>query len=523
MRNGQAPTETATPSRIFRCAIYTRKSTEEGLAQEFNSLDAQREAAEAYIASQRHEGWILIPDGYDDGGFTGANMERPALQRLLADIAADRVDCVVVYKVDRLSRSLLDFARIMETFDKRGVSFVSVTQQFNTTASLGRLTLNILLSFAQFECEMIAERTRDKMSAARRKGKWVGGIPVLGYDVDPRGGRLVINPDEAKQVRAIFNLYLEHRSLIPVVRQLNRRGWTTKQWTTREGREHKGQPFTKNALYRLLTNVIYTGKVNHKGTIYPGEHPPIVDLAVWQKVDEQLRGNGVNGGREVRNKYGALLRGLLQCDACGTAMVHTYTAKGARRYRYYVCLTAQQRGWDACPTKSVAAQEIENAIVSRIRYLGSDPRIAAETARKVREQGESRAEEVEADLKVANKDLGRLQRELAKVVAAPGGNGMRTDRLADLQEQIRSAESRAADLRTELAELAAKAIDEQDLQKALKAFDPVWSTLNTVEQARLIRAVIDRVGYDGRTGKIAVTFRAGGFKAICALSEEAAS
>jgi site-specific DNA recombinase len=493
------------------------------LAQEFNSLDAQREAGEAFIASQRHEGWIVVPDAYDDGGFTGANMERPALQRLLADIAADRVDCVVVYKVDRLSRSLLDFARIMETFDKRGVSFVSVTQQFNTTASLGRLTLNILLSFAQFEREMIAERTRDKMSAARRKGKWVGGIPVLGYDVDPRGGRLLINPDEAQQVCAIFNLYLEHRALIPVVRELNRRGWTTKQWTTQDAREHKGQPFTKNALYRLLTNVIYTGKVNHKGTIYPGEHSPIVDLAVWQKVDEQLRGNGVNGGREVRNKYGALLRGLLHCEACGTAMVHTYTTKGTRRYRYYVCLTAQQRGWDACPTKSVAAQEIEDAIVSRIRLLGADPRIAAETARKVSEQGRARNEELDADLKVATKDLGRLQRELAKVVAAPGGNGMRTDRLADLQEQIREVENRAAELQAERTDLAAKAIDERELRTALKAFDPVWSALNTGEQSQLIRAVVDRVGYDGRNGKIAVTFRAGGFKAICTVAEEIAS
>jgi site-specific DNA recombinase len=450
-------------------------------------------------------------------------MDRPALQRLLADINEDRVDCVVVYKVDRLSRSLLDFARIMESFDKRGVSFVSVTQQFNTTASLGRLTLNILLSFAQFEREMIAERTRDKMSAARRKGKWVGGIPVLGYDVDPRGGKLVINTDEAKEVRAIFNLYLEHRSLIPVVRHLNKRGWTTKHWTTLDGREHKGQPFTKNALYRLLTNIIYTGRVNHKGTIYPGEHAPIVDLAVWEKVDEQLRGNGVNGGREVRNKYGALLRGLLHCDACGTAMLHTYTVRNSRRYRYYVCLTAQQRGWDACPTKSIAAQEIEDAIVSRIRLLGSDPRIAAETARQAREQGRARTEAVEADLKVANKELGRLQRELAKVLATPGGNGMRTDRLADVQEQVRVAESRASELQAELADLAAKAIDEKDLKKALKAFDPVWNALNTGEQARLIRAVIDRVGYDGRTGKIAVTFRSGGFKAICALSEEVVS
>jgi site-specific DNA recombinase len=204
-------------------------------------------------------------------------------------------------------------------------------------------------------------------------------------------------------------------------------------------------------------------------------------------------------------------------------MLHTYTVRNSRRYRYYVCLTAQQRGWDACPTKSIAAQEIEDAIVSRIRLLGSDPRIAAETARQAREQGRARTEAVEADLKVANKELGRLQRELAKVLATPGGNGMRTDRLADVQEQVRVAESRASELQAELADLAAKAIDEKDLKKALKAFDPVWNALNTGEQARLIRAVIDRVGYDGRTGKIAVTFRSGGFKAICALSEEVVS
>src|ERR1035438_4142276 len=282
----EEPAGQTAANRVVRCAIYTRKSTEEGLSQEFNSLDAQREAGEAFIASQRHEGWTLIPDAYDDGGFTGGNMERPALRKLMADIEAEKVDCVVVYKVDRLSRSLLDFARIMGTFEKRGTSFVSVTQQFNTTASLGRLTLNILLSFAQFERELIAERTRDKMSAARRKGKWVGGIPVLGYDVDPHGGRLAVNEDEAGRVRAIFDLYLEQRSLIAVARELNRRGWTTKVWVTKDGREHHGKPFTKSSLFRLLTNVIYTGQVNHKGTFYPGEHPQIVDPAVWGEVDE---------------------------------------------------------------------------------------------------------------------------------------------------------------------------------------------------------------------------------------------
>src|SRR5262245_20297966 len=230
---------------LVRCAVYTRKSTEEGLEQEFNSLDAQREAAEAYVASQRHEGWTCLPDRYDDGGFTGGNMERPALQRLMTDIEAGKIDCVVVYKVDRLSRSLLDFARMMETFERHRVSFVSVTQQFNTATSMGRLVLNVLLSFAQFEREIISERTRDKIAATRRKGKWAGGHPLLGYDVDPQGFRLLVNADEAVRVRAIFDLYLELQSLLPVVTELDRRGWLNKRWITRKGHQRGGKAFTR--------------------------------------------------------------------------------------------------------------------------------------------------------------------------------------------------------------------------------------------------------------------------------------
>jgi len=253
-------TPTTLRRSTIRCEIYTRKSTEEDLEQEFNTLDAQRDSAEAFIRSQRGEGWMALPERYDDGGFTGANMDRPALQRLLQDARDGLVDCVMVYKVDRLTRALLDFARIMEVLDKHGVSFVSVTQQFNTTSSLGRLTLNILLSFAQFEREMIAERTRDKMSAARRKGRWVGGIPMLGYDISERGGALVVNEEEAARVRAIFDLYLEHSSLIPVVQELERCGWRMKEWTTRKGRLAGGGPFTKNRLYNLLTNMVYAGR-----------------------------------------------------------------------------------------------------------------------------------------------------------------------------------------------------------------------------------------------------------------------
>lgn len=284
-RCGQERTVSITP---LRCAVYTRKSTEEGLNQEFNSLEAQREAAEAYIASQRQLGWILLPERYDDGGYTGGNLERPALQKLLEDIEQGKIGCVLVDKVDRLSRSLLDFARLMEIFERHQVSLVSVTQPLNTTTSLGRLTLNILLSFAQFEREMIADRTRDKMAAARRKGKWVGGKPVLGYDVAATGGKLVVNPQEAIRVQTIFALYLQHRSLEAVLAEVQAREWTTKPWRTRDGKEHLGRPFTKPTLKRLLRNVLYVGQVSHQGQVYPGEQEAVVEKSVWERVNQKL-------------------------------------------------------------------------------------------------------------------------------------------------------------------------------------------------------------------------------------------
>ncbi len=350
-----------------RCAIYTRKSTEEGLDQDFNSLHAQREAGEAYIKSQKHLGWTPLSNPYDDGGFSGGTLERPALQRLLEDIDSRRVDCVVVYKVDRLSRSLLDFARLVDRFDQRSVSFVSVTQQFNTTSSLGRLTLNILLSFAQFEREIIGERTRDKMSAARRKGKWVGGTPVLGYDVAAGGGRLVINEEEAPRVRKIFELYAKHHSLLPVVTELGRRRWTNKSWKSKQGIPHAGRVFTKASLRRLLTNAIYIGKVEHRGSVYPGEQPAIVEIGVWEKIKAEFDADKRDRANMPRTKQNALLAGLLFCTSCKRPMIATYTAKQGRRYRYYVCQGARQNGWDSCPTKSLPAAMIEDSVVTQLR------------------------------------------------------------------------------------------------------------------------------------------------------------
>jgi DNA invertase Pin-like site-specific DNA recombinase len=283
--------ETCTSEQqVVRCAIYARKSTEEGLSQPFNSLDAQREAAEAYIASQRHRGWRALERRYEDGGYTGANLERPALRALLEDIESGQVDAVIIYKIDRLSRSLLDFARLIGIFEERSVSLVSVTQQINTTDALGRLTLNILLSFAEFELELIRERTRDKMRAARRKGKWLGGYPLLGYDVDPQGGGLKINAAEAERVRFIFQWIAEGKKVEQMVNEQLRRGWATKTWVSRGGRRHAGRAFQASDVIRLIRNVTYSGRLREAEQIYPGEHAAIVDSDLWERANAGLDG-----------------------------------------------------------------------------------------------------------------------------------------------------------------------------------------------------------------------------------------
>src|SRR3984885_4544681 len=366
MRKNNLDVPQSSPARL-RCAIYTRKSTEEGLDQDFNSLDAQREAGEAFIQSQRREGWIALPEVYDDGGFTGANMDRPALTRLLRAVEAGDLDCVVVYKVDRLSRSLLDFTRMLSVFEKHKVSFVAVTQQFNTSTSLGRLTLNILLSFAQFERELIGERTRDKMSAARRKGKWVGGWPVLGYDVAPEGGRLLVNEEEAKLVRAIFALFEKNRCALLTLAEIERRGWRLKGWTRKTGQFRSGGPFALNSLRRLLTNILYTGKISHKGQAYPGEHAAILKGGTWERAQKLVAQPAAVASGKPRNKHLALLSGLLYCETCATRMVYSYSGKKDRKYPYYVCLNAQRKGWAVCPAKSLPAHGIEESVLGRVR------------------------------------------------------------------------------------------------------------------------------------------------------------
>jgi len=497
--------------RSVRCAIYTRKSTEEGLDQSFNTLDAQREAGEAFVNAQRHEGWVVLPQKYDDGGYTGANMDRPSLQRLLADVESGVANCVVVYKVDRLTRSLLDFAKIMEVLDKCGATFVSVTQQFNTTSSLGRLTLNILLSFAQFEREMISERTRDKMAAARRKGKWVGGNLILGYDVAPQGGALIVNQEEAQRVREIFALYLELGSLIPVVEELDRRGWCMKVWTTRDGRNVGGKPISKTTLYNLLTNMTYIGKVNYRGQVYNGEHDRIVDEGIWDEVQTMLSQNGRRGGRNIGNKHGALLKGLVRCATCDVGMIHTYVQKKNKIYRYYVCIKAHQRGWAQCETRCVSAPALETAVVQQLRGIGSNPTIMQKVLCQIEEH---RRKE---DLAAASEKV-EVQRKL--VTTMEEMRGVRPSGTAELNARpIAELEHQAGRLNARLAEiqqqLAAAPAGPPDLESALHAFDPLWDQLSTWEQERFIHTLVEQIRYDGKAGTVTLGFRSTGIKDLC--------
>lgn len=382
--------------RKLRCAVYTRKSSEEGLEQEFNSLHAQREACEAYIASQRSEGWVLVRDQYDDGGISGGTLERPALKQLLVDIEDGLVDVVVVYKIDRLSRSLMDFSKLVEVFDRNGVTFVSVTQSFNTTTSMGRLTLNILLSFAQFEREVTAERIRDKIRASRQRGMWMGGIVPLGYRVDNR--KLVIEEAEAATVKMIFERFVSIGSATVLAKAL----------AAENVRTRRGKLIDKGFLYKLINNRVYIGEAVHKGTSYPGEHKPIISHALWDKVRAILQESPRKRASNTRAQTPALLKGLI-FGPDGAAFSPTHTKKGDKLYRYYVSQSVLKRGADACPIARVPAAEVEMAVIDQLRGLLRAPEIIVGTWRAARPEIEGLPE---VDVRAALERLDPIWHEL---------------------------------------------------------------------------------------------------------------
>ena len=382
--------------RRFRCTVYTRKSSEEGQEQEFNSLDAQREACEAYIASQRSEGWVLVRDRYEDGGISGGTLERPGLQRLQEDIEDGLVDVVVVYKIDRLSRSLADFAKLIDVFDRNGVTFVSVTQSFNTTTSMGRLTLNILLSFAQFEREVTAERIRDKFAASRKKGLWMGGVPPYGYRVENR--KLVVDEERAAHVRWIFAQFIEIGSATELAHEA----------VMQSIRPPKGNQIDKKYLYRILNNRAYIGEAVHKGDSYPGEHDAIIDPATWDKVHTILQESPRKRAARTRADTPALLKGLL-FGPDGAAFSPSHTRKAGRLYRYYVSQTVLKHGAGSCPIGRVPAAEVEGAVIDQLRAIFRQPEIVAGTWKAVRKKANGISE---ADARKALQQLDPLWDEL---------------------------------------------------------------------------------------------------------------
>lgn len=458
------PAKVHPPPPPVRCAIYTRKSTAAGLDQAFNSLDAQREACARYIEGQARQNWKVVPEPYSDGGFTGATIDRPGFQKLLADISQRKVEVVVVYKVDRLSRSLLDFAKVMEVFTQHQVAFVSVTQNFSTVDAMGRLTLNMLMSFAEFEREMIVERVRDKIGAARRKGRWTGGIVPLGYDVVDR--KLQVNEVEAQIVREVFARYLEVGSAVEVAQWLNDRSIPLKSQVAPRSR-----PWTKDLVLRLLRKRLYLGLMHSRGVHYPGEHPAIVDPGIFEGVQACL------DPKKHAKPWGTLnprylIRGALRCGACGSVMCSTTTHRRGREYRYYRCIRRGKEGSGACTTRQVPADAIESFVVDQMREAMHSGRIS-----------KAKVEIHLGQLKASHSDL------------LEAWNRVESDPDALKQhEQLRRQMMACSETIGEMTWLA----------DTLTDFDTLWELLNPLNRQRLVRALVQEVVIQEREGRVQI-------------------
>ena len=503
-QSAATPAMSASLAEIKRCAIYVRKSTTVGLEREFNSLDAQREACEQYIRSQAGLGWQVIPEGYSDGGFSGANVQRPAFQRLMNDVEAGKIDIVVVHRVDRLSRSLLDFAKLMDRFNRASVAFVSVTQNFSTADAMGRLTLNVLMSFAEFERAMIGERTRDKMSAARRKGRWTGGPAPLGYDVVDR--KLVVNETEAALVRRIFALYLDVRSAVAVARALNAGSQTTKYHVSSKGKNRGARAWDRQAVLHVLRNPIPAGLMSCHGEVHEGQHEAIVDDVSFRRVQSMLDERSTESTRWGRNpEY--ILTGIIRCALCGQAYTPASTRRGKREYRYYRCSTRDKRGTEACAAGPLPAQAIEDFVVARVRDALANGTLVADVTGAVKERlGEQRASLVDERHKLPSKIavLSSEGKRLVESVTNVKGAGQRLldAKLQEVGEQLGRMEARLRDVEHRLSLFDGCELEAEWVSRCLSDFNQVWDTLSSENRGRLVRAVIERVEVDEPKGDV---------------------
>lgn len=477
----------------LRCAIYTRKSHEEGLDQEFNSLDAQRESAEAYIESQKLLGWKAIPTHYDDGGFSGGTMGRPALKRLLADIDAGLIDVIVVYKIDRLSRSLLDFMKMIELFNEREVSFVSVTQHFSTTDPTGRMFLGILITFAQYEREVIGERIRDKVAAAKRRGKYCGGVPPLGYDVERENKKLVVNQNEARLVGHIFKRYAQLGSARQVAKELNESGNKTKSWTTKKGKERMGGEWNTSQVYRLLNNRLYLGEIAYKGKNYPAEHDALIEQNVWDKAQALLSENHRAKVTRARVKTISPLSGVIRCGHCDCSMGITYTKKKDRRYSYYICEKDQKRPVSQCPLKRIPSGDIEKAVLEQLSAVFRTPTLVAKTYFTARELENEERERLDTERTELQRKLKATQAEALALMSEEDTSPEAFTQLKDANRRVGELSARLAPIVARLNAMKEGSITEADVSSAFQSIEVFWEDLFPLERNRLINLLVERI------------------------------
>ncbi len=477
-----------------RCAIYTRKSTSAGLEQDYNSLDAQRDVCESYIRSRAHEGWRVLPDRYDDGNFTGANLDRPALQQLLADVEAGRVDVIVTYKVDRVSRSLLDFLKLMERFEKLGISFASVTQHFSTADAMGRLTLNILLSFAEFEREMIAERTRDKIAASKRHGKWTGGNVPFGYSVVDK--KLVVNDLEALIVRELISLYLEHDSAVRVSNLLNERGHATGLAPASSRRGRKSKPWMKNDVLRILKNPIYAGYIACGDALYLGQHEAIIQKSVYDEVQRKFEEKRFEKRRSTRNPN-YLVRGLLRCAHCNAQYTPASTRKKSGEYRYYRCITRDKQGRSACPGNAISAEVIESVVLEQIRKTIKSGRIENDVYLSTRELIDKELGSLAEERRGTLKMIGHLLSERKQLDDIPNPRSANQEaRIQYLNEEVGKLESRIATIDRRRKSLEQCDLEAKWVSEVIQDFDGIWAVMTPFNRYRLIHALVKDVKID---------------------------
>jgi site-specific DNA recombinase len=489
-----------------RVACYCRVSVAERGKTQFTSIDAQREALESYVASQRVHGWRAVDEQYVDDGYSGGRVDRPAFQRLLADARAGRFDVLAVVKFDRLSRTQIDFLRTVEELDRLGVKFVSITQNLDTSNSMGRCMLNVMSAFAQLEREVIAERTRDKMGAARRKGMWTGGRVVLGYDVVKK--KLVVNEPEAEVVRRIFAMYLELGGLVATVNELRLRGVSNKRWTTKSGEVQGGSLFEKNSLGTTLRNPLYIGCVRAGDQVVEGEHEAIVERDVWDAVQRQLTAQAPDVGARASKRSSALLSGLARCK-CGAAMTPT-TAKGrGRTYAYYACAKLLKQGSAACPGSRVAAHVLEPFVIDQVRQIGRKPEVLEAAIAAERDDRDVERAKLAAEIGELRTGRGRHIGDRARLIAAIGEGKAPASvmaRVQDLDDLVQRADARIDGLERDLAALEGQR-DVDALRAALAEFEGLWGVMDQAERADVLGLLLHEVTVDGATGEADLKFR----------------